>query len=61
MEVKYTCKHCGETNYITSKWKWFLTPHLGTKKYLRCIKCNKKSYMKRQDNRKILDWYTEKY
>ena len=55
MEVKYICKHCEETNYITSKWKWFFTPHLGVRKRLRCTRCDKVSYMKRQDNRKVLD------
>ena len=61
MEVKYTCKYCNETNYIRSIRKWLSTPHFGTRKRLRCTKCGKISYMKRQDNRKILDWYTEKY
>ena len=61
MEVKYTCKNCNETNKIISGLKWFFTPHLGTRKRLRCTRCDKASYMKRQDNRKVLDWYTEKY
>ena len=60
IRVRYTCKHCNETNEITDFWKWFRTPHFGTRKRLRCKVCNKVSYMKRQDGRKILDWYTEK-
>ena len=60
MLVRYICKHCNETNEITDFWKWFWTPHFGTRKRLRCKACNKVSYMKRQDGRKILDWYTEK-
>ena len=60
MLIRYTCKHCGETNTITNIVKWLFTPHLGTRKRLHCTTCNKVSYMKRQDRRKILDWYTEK-
>ena len=61
MKVRYTCKHCSETNEITNFWKWFWTPHFGTRKRLRCKACNKVSYMQRQDDRKILDWPTEKF
>jgi hypothetical protein len=61
MLVRYTCKHCNETNEITSLWKWFWTPHFGTRKRLRCKACDKVSYMRRQDGRKILDWPTEKF
>lgn len=60
MKVRYTCKHCAHTNEITSFWKWFLTPHLGTKKLLECSHCKLTSYMYRQDGRKILDWPIEK-
>ena len=47
-ELKYTCKHCGETNKIQSIAQWAITPHLGAKKYLRCKKCHKVSAMDRQ-------------
>ena len=50
MELKYTCKYCNETNTITSKLKWFCTPHFGAKKWLSCEHCgSKKHFMKRQN------------
>ena len=60
MKVRYACKYCKATNEIITIWKWMFTPHLGARKYLRCKTCNRISAMKRQDGRKILDWYTEK-
>lgn len=61
MKVRYTCKHCEHTNEITSFWKWFWTPHLGAKKWLKCNYCEaKRHFMKRQDGRKWFDWPTEK-
>ena len=50
MKVRYICKHCGNVNSIDSFWKWFWTPHLGAKKYLRCRHCyQEKHFMKRCD------------
>ena len=50
MELKYTCKYCGETNEINSFSKWFCTPHFGAKKWLKCKHCTaKKHFMKRQN------------
>jgi hypothetical protein len=60
MKVRYTCGYCSKTNEITSFWKWFWTPHLGSKKLLECKHCKLISYMYRQDGRKWLDWPTEK-
>jgi hypothetical protein len=60
VKVCYTCKYCGYTNEITSVLKWFFTPHLGAKKWIRCEACNDRHFMKRQDGRKWLDWPTEK-
>ena len=61
MKVSYKCRYCGYTNEITSFWKWFLTPHFGAKKWIRCEACNDRHYMERQDGRKWLDWPTEKF
>ena len=50
MELKYTCKYCGNENKITSFWKWFCTPHFGAKKWLKCEYCEaKKHFMKREN------------
>lgn len=49
-ELIYNCRECGEENKITSFWQWFLTPHMGVKKYLKCKHCNtKKHFMKRKN------------
>ena len=59
-EIKYTCRYCGKTNTITTFWKWLWTPHLGSKKWLKCKYCeSKRHYMKRQDWNKPswFDWY----
>ena len=59
-ELKYTCRYCGETNTITTFWKWFWTPHFGAKKWIKCKYCEaKRHFMKRQDWNKPwwFDWY----
>lgn len=59
-EIKYTCRYCGATNIITTFWRWFLTPHLGAKKWLKCKHCEaKRHFMARQDWNKPwwFDWY----
>ena len=47
MKLTYVCKYCGFRNHITSFWKWFITPHLFSKKWLRCEACGDRYYMKR--------------
>ena len=50
MKLKYTCRYCGETNEINSFWKWFSTPHFGSKKWIKCEHCSaKKHFMERQN------------
>ena len=59
-EIKYTCRHCGKTNTITTFWKWFWTPHFGSKKWIKCKHCEvKRHFMERQDWNKPwwFDWY----
>jgi predicted RNA-binding Zn-ribbon protein involved in translation (DUF1610 family) len=59
--IEYVCRHCGKKHTIWSFWQWFTTPHLGSKKLLRCERCFKTSYMERKDWRgpKWLDWYKD--
>lgn len=60
MNIRYTCPKCGDSRHITSFWKWFITPHFGARKYLRCKHCRKIRCMNRWDGRKWLDWPKEK-
>ncbi len=56
--LNYTCRHCGSTNTITGFWRWFTTPHLGSKKYIKCKSCGKYHAMTRQNyKRKWIDLY----
>ena len=60
IDLTYVCKECGEENKITSFWKWFSTPHFGSKKWIKCEHCNaKKHFMQRKNwsGPKWLDWY----
>ena len=59
VNLKYTCKHCGVSNSITSFWGWFLTPHFGNKKWLKCKHCDsKRHFMPRKDKKwSMIDWY----
>ena len=58
VDLTYTCKDCGSYNKITSFWKWFWTPHLGSKKFLKCDYCSSEHFMKRENwtGPKWLDW-----
>lgn len=60
MKVRYICKKCGWATSIDSWWKWFITPHFGARKYLRCKHCGKIRCMPRWDGRKWIDWPKEK-
>ena len=56
--INYTCRHCGTTNTITAIWRWFWTPHMGSKKLIKCEYCGKRHFMTRQNYKyKWLDWY----
>ena len=60
IDLTYICKECGKENKITSFWKWFSTPHFGSKKWIRCKHCTaKKHFMQRKNwsGPKWLDWY----
>ena len=46
------------TNSIITFWKWLSTPHFGSRKWLKCDVCRRKSYMTRDGYKhKWLDWY----
>lgn len=58
IKLAYVCKHCGEPNVIQGWWKWFLIPHFGNKKLLKCQCCNSNHhFMPRKDkNWSFVDW-----
>ena len=43
----FTCKHCGH-QFIPSFWTWFFVLHIGSKRYMKCEKCKKISWMRRK-------------
>lgn len=57
--INYICRHCGTTNTIKTFWRWFFTPHFGSKKWIKCKECERHSLMTRMDweGPKWLDWY----
>ena len=57
--INYTCRHCGTTNTITTFWRWFWTPHFGSKKLIKCRECERIGFMERQgwNGPWWLDWY----
>ena len=57
--IYYTCRHCGETNELTGFWRWFFTPHFGSKKWMKCDRCKLKSFMTRHNWNapSWFDWY----
>ena len=42
----YECKNCGH-KYVPGYWTCFFAPHIGRSRYMRCPKCNTKSYHKK--------------
>ena len=56
--INYICRRCGEINTITTFWRWFWTPHFGSKKYIKCKECGRINAMERMNYKhKWLDWY----
>ena len=43
----FTCRKCGH-QFIPSFWSWFFVPHIGSRRYLKCEKCHKHSWMRRK-------------
>ena len=42
----YQCNNCGH-KYVPGYWTCFFAPHIGRSRYMRCPKCNTKSYHKK--------------
>ena len=42
----YECRKCGH-KYVPGYWTCFFAPHIGRSRYMRCPKCNTKSYHKK--------------
>lgn len=43
----FTCSKC-EHQFIPTFWSWFFGPHLGSRRYLKCEKCDKRTQMRRK-------------
>lgn len=43
----FTCPKC-EHQAIPTFWTWFFVPHLGSRRYMKCEKCTKISWMRRK-------------
>ena len=43
----YECKECHHRYALDSYFKAFIAPHIGTTRYLKCPKCNKRSWSKK--------------
>lgn len=43
----FTCPKCGHQS-IPTFWTWFLVPHIGSRRYMKCEKCHKLSWMRRK-------------
>lgn len=56
--IYYICHYCDHKNSINTFWKWFSTPHFGSKKWIKCECCKKYHAMERLNYKhKWLDWY----
>ena len=43
----FTCRRC-EHQFIPSFWAWFFVPHFASRRYLKCEKCGKHTWMRRK-------------
>jgi hypothetical protein len=43
----FTCRNC-EHQFIPTFWAWFFVPHIGSRRYLKCEKCEIHSLMRRK-------------
>lgn len=43
----YRCKKCGHEEIPESYLKVFFAPHIGRTRYMRCLKCNERSWQKK--------------
>ena len=42
----YECRNCHE-KYVPSYYEGLIAPHMGTTRYMRCPKCNEKTWSKK--------------
>ena len=50
-KYRFKCKYCGFQN-VPTFWTWFLVPHIGSRRYLRCEACNDQHFMRRKERKK---------
>ena len=50
---KYKCPNCGE-KFVPSAVSYVFSAHFGTTRYLKCPKCNEKSWCKQVKKRDVL-------
>ena len=43
----FTCPKC-EHQFIPTFWTWIFVPHIGSRRYMKCEKCHKISWMRRK-------------
>ena len=43
----FTCPSCGK-QFKPTFWRWFLVPHIGSRRYFKCEQCKKISWMRRK-------------
>ena len=43
-------------NQIVGFWRWFFTPHFGSKKWLKCKRCNSKRHYMVRVHTKFPSW-----
>lgn len=55
----YECKHCGH-RHVPKYWAVFCAMHNGTTRYLKCPRCNKRSWSKKVYDASTKDNQTEK-
>ena len=60
VSITYICKHCGHRHELNGFWRWFFTPHFGSRKFIRCTHCKKLTRMYRADGKKFFDTPWEK-
>ena len=46
-KFKFTCKHCSH-KFVPTFWRWFLVPHICSRRYFKCDNCKVRSWMRRK-------------
>lgn len=45
MRPTYKCIVCGKPHKFKSFWKWLITPHIGTQRYIKCEHCGAERHL----------------